>query len=234
MLHLSFPVKGYLSTKKDLIVETIRTGILVGDILPGAWITEKEVRDLLGVSSSPIREAFHQLEAEGLLLRTPHTGTKVNDMEIGDPQEVYLIQSLLQGKAVKNSTKKLKENDLKEVEDLNQEMLEMARAKVLDVKGLRITNYKLHMILCGVNIHPWFTRLISALWIGFPSQSLWLIPNRPSVVVAEHKKIIEAVRKRDGSQAESAMRRHLESSLKALYGGGKGSPNKEDFGLGPP
>ena len=219
MLEFSFIDNPYLGTKKDSVVETIRTAILVGDILPGTRITEREIKDLLNVSSSPVREAFHQLEAEGLLVRNPHVGTKVNDMDIGDPRELYLIQSLLQGIAVRICTNKLKQKDLLQVEELNREMGEICRRKV-DVKGLRVANYKLHMILCGVNIHPWFTRLISALWIRFPTQTLWLIPNRPRVVIQEHEKIIEAVKKRDELLAESSMREHLESSLKALYGSG--------------
>jgi DNA-binding GntR family transcriptional regulator len=217
MPKFSFIDNPYLGTKKDSVVETIRRAILVGDILPGDRITEKEVKDLLNVSSSPVREAFHQLEAEGLLVRTPHVGTKVNDMDIGDPKELYLIQSLLQGIAVRISTKKLAQKDILEVEGLNREMGKICRRKV-DVKGLRVLNYKLHMILCGLNIHPWFTRVISALWIRFPTQTLWLIPNWPRTVIREHEKIIEAVKKRDEILAESSMKEHLESSLKALYG----------------
>ena len=50
-------------TKTDYVVETIRTAILTGEITPGARITEQEMRDSVKVSSSPVREAFNQLEA---------------------------------------------------------------------------------------------------------------------------------------------------------------------------
>jgi len=217
MLKLSLPEYLYFGTKTDYVVEAIRTAILIGDLLPGTRITERQIRDLLKVSSSPVREAFHQLEAEGLLTRNPHVGTKVTEMDIGDAKELYLIQSLLQGTAVQISTKKLKEEDIREAEKLNEEMKKMYEGKI-DVKGLRVINYKLHMILCGANIYPWLTRLISALWVRFPTQSLWLMPNRPMMSFQQHEKILKAIKKRDGLLAGSLMRKHLESSMKALYG----------------
>jgi DNA-binding GntR family transcriptional regulator len=217
MLNLSLPQNIYWSTKKDYVVESIRTAILVGDLLPGTRVTEQEVKDLLKVSSSPVREAFHQLEAEGLLTRNPHVGARVTEMDIGDAKELYLIQSLLQGVAVQISTKKLREQDILEAERLNEEMEKICQGKI-DIKRLRIINYKLHMILCGINVYPWLTRLISALWIHFPTQTLWSMPNRPKMSVQQHRKIIRAVKKRNALLAGSLMRKHLESSRKALYG----------------
>lgn len=111
MLKLSLPENLYFGTKTDYVVEAIRSAILVGDLLPGTRVTEQQVRDLLKVSSSPVREAFHQLEAEGLLSRNPHVGTKVTEMDIGDARELYFIQSLLQGTAVQISTKNLREEE---------------------------------------------------------------------------------------------------------------------------
>ncbi|MDI7258329.1 MAG: GntR family transcriptional regulator [Thermodesulfobacteriota bacterium] len=217
MLKLSLPENLYFGTKTDYVVEAIRTAILVGDLLPGTKVTEQQVKDLLKVSSSPVREAFHQLEAEGLLTRNPHVGTKVTEMDIQDAKELYFIQSLLQGTAVQISTKNLKEEDIHEAERLNNEIERMCKGRI-DVKGLRVVNYKLHMILCGAKVYPWLTRLISALWIRFPSQSLWLMPKRPMMSFQQHEKIIKAIKKRDELLAGSLMKGHLESSMKALYG----------------
>jgi DNA-binding GntR family transcriptional regulator len=93
----------------------------------------------------------------------------------------------------------------------------MAGKKHIDVKRLRVVNYKFHTILCGINIYPWLTRLISALWIRLPTQSIWLMPKRPMLIVRQHEKIIRAVKKRDVFLAGSLMREHLESSMKSLF-----------------
>ena len=218
MHKLSLPNNLYFGTKSDYVVESIRTAILVGDLAPGTRITEQEVKSLMKVSSSPIREAFRELEVEGLLTRNPHTGTKVSEMDIGDAKELYFIQSLLQGTVVQISTRNLKEEEILEAERLNEEMKKMYEGAI-DVKGLRVVNYKLHMILCGASVYPWLTRLISACWVRFPTQSLWMIPNRPKMSYQQHEKIIRAVKKRDAILAGSLMRKHLESSMNALFGG---------------
>lgn len=215
IMHLPSP---YYSTKSNYVVDTIRTAILVGDLLPGQRITEQQFKDLLKVSSSPIREAFNQLEVEGLLTKIPHVGTTVTEINVEDAKELYFIQSLLQAAAVQISAKKLHEQDIREAELINNEMRAIAQKRRKDIKGLRVLNYKLHMILCGSSIFPWLTRLISGLWIRLPTQSLWLLPHRPQTSIRQHEKILDAVRKQDSKTAGIQMRKHLESSMKALYG----------------
>jgi len=214
---LSLPQNLHFDTKTGYVLDSLRTAILVGDILPGSRITEQQIRDALNVSSSPVREAFHQLEAEGLLTRNPHVGTTVTSMDIEDAKELYRIQSVLQGSAVQICTKKLKEEDIREAERLNKEMRRSV-GKKNGPKRLRVANYKLHMLLCGINVYPWLTRLISGLWILFPTHSYWVLPNRPMVSIQQHEEVIEAVKQRNEVQAGSLMRKHLESSMQALYG----------------
>ncbi|MHA1916417.1 MAG: GntR family transcriptional regulator, partial [Promethearchaeota archaeon] len=178
---------------------------------------ESDVKESLNVSSSPIREAFNQLTAEGLLTRNPHIGTTVTSLDIEDAKEAYYIQSLLQGIAVRISCRKLNEKDIVEAENLNNVMKQMLSEKI-DVKKIRIVNYKFHMILCGKRIYPWLTRLISSLWIRLPTHSIWLMPQRPRKSVQHHDRIIKAVRKKDAVLAGNLMKDHLEDAMKALYG----------------
>lgn len=215
-VKLALPPNLYFGTKTELVVEAVRTAILTGDILPGTRITEQRVKEELKVSSSPIREAFHHLEAEGLLTRSPHIGTTVTSMEIEDAKELYHIQALLQSTAIQICCSKLNEADITEAKTLSNEMKKLIRNKI-DVKLIRVVNYKFHMILCGQNIYPWLTRLISALWIRLPTQSVWLAPKRPLHIVQEHERILNAVDKKDGILAGSLMQEHLKNSQRVLF-----------------
>ena len=215
-IKLTLPPNLYVGTKAELVVEAIRTAILTGDVLPGSRITEQQVREVLKVSSSPIREAFYQLEAEGLLTRSPHIGTTVTSLEIEDAKELYHIQAHLQSTALQICCNKLRKEDIAEAKTLNNEMKKLIRIKI-DVKLIRVVNYKFHMILCGKNVYPWLTRLISALWIRLPTQSVWLAPKRPMHIVQEHEKILNAVDKKDGILAGSLMQEHLKNSQSVLF-----------------
>lgn len=203
--------------KTDYVVETIRTSILLGYIRPGTTITERQIRETLRVSSSPVREALNQLEAEGLLTRNPHVGTKVAEIDIDDARELYSIQGLLQGSAVQICAKKLSKDDIGEAEKLNDRINEMISNNV-DVDTVRILNYKFHMIVCGASIYPWLTRLISALWIKLPRQTVWSDPREAKVAVRYHKRIIEAIKVGDPMLSGALMRRHLQRSKRILYG----------------
>ena len=82
MINLFIPENRFFVRKTDYVLESLRSSILLGYIPPGTSITEKQIREVLKVSSSPIREALNQLEAEGLLTRSPHVGTKVAEIVI--------------------------------------------------------------------------------------------------------------------------------------------------------
>jgi len=215
-VKLTFPPNLYFGTKTELVVEAVRTAILTGDILPGSRITEQQVKEQLKVSSSPIREAFHQLEAEGLLTRSPHIGTTVTSMEVEDAKELYHIQTLLQSTALQICCSKLNETDIAEAKALNNEMKKLVRNQI-DVKLIRVINYKFHMILCGRNVYPWLTRLTSALWIRLPTQSVWRAPKRPMHIVQEHERILDAVDKKDAILAGTLMQEHLKNSQSVLF-----------------
>ena len=65
-------------TLREQIVSSLRDSIIKGDLLPGQKLTEPELADRLGISRTPIREAFRQLESEGFLTVMPRRGAIVS------------------------------------------------------------------------------------------------------------------------------------------------------------
>ena len=218
MITLFIPENQYFVTKTDYVLESLRTSILLGYIPPGTSITERQIKDVLKVSSSPIREALNQLEAEGLLTRSPHVGTRVAEIVVEDASELYSIQALLQSSAVQICTKKLSETNIRDAEKLNNQIEDIVSSGSVDVSAVKILNYRFHTIVCGISVHPWLTRLISALWIRLPNKTIWLLPHEAKIAVKHHKKILEAIKKRDAVLAGRLMKEHLQRSHKALYG----------------
>lgn len=218
MITLFIPENQYFVRKTDYVLESLRTSILLGYVPPGTSITERQIKDVLKVSSSPIREALNQLEAEGLLTRSPHVGTRVAEIVVEDASELYSIQALLQGSAVQICTKKLSETNIRDAEKLNNQIEDIVSSGNVDVNAVKILNYRFHTIVCGISVHPWLTRLISALWIRLPNKTVWLLPKEAKLAVKYHKKILEAIKKRDPVLAGTLMKEHLQRSHKVLYG----------------
>jgi DNA-binding GntR family transcriptional regulator len=217
-ITLCTPDNHHLLRKTDYVVESLRTSILAGHIEPGTSITEKQIRDVLHVSSSPIREALNQLEAEGLLVRAPHVGTKVAELYAGNVREMYAIQSLLESAAVNMCCGKLAAADLDEAAALNDQLKALVASPKYDVHAARLLNYQFHMLVCGKNVHPWLSRLISAVWVRLPKKkTIWLIPRDARAAVRCHAKIIEALRRGNASLASATMRTHLEKAQRTFF-----------------
>ncbi len=69
-----------------------------GDILEGRYKNNDELRELtigeeLGVSRTPVREAFRQLELEGLIRIVPNKGAYVTGITAKDVKDIYMIRS---------------------------------------------------------------------------------------------------------------------------------------------
>lgn len=72
-------------TKADVVHEALQQRILSGRIVPGAHLRQEEVAAELGVSQTPVREAFRRLESEGLVAYEANRGIVVRGMPEAPP-----------------------------------------------------------------------------------------------------------------------------------------------------
>jgi DNA-binding GntR family transcriptional regulator len=61
-------------TKADLVYEALQSSIMAGNIREGEHLRQEEIAARLGVSQTPVREAFRRLESEGLVEHAPNRG----------------------------------------------------------------------------------------------------------------------------------------------------------------
>jgi DNA-binding GntR family transcriptional regulator len=78
------------------LATAIEQQILYLELKPGAHLTEQEVCDAFGVSRSPVREAFRQLEASGLVVRYQRRGIRVTSMTATDLDEIHTCRAPLE------------------------------------------------------------------------------------------------------------------------------------------
>ena len=200
-------------TLREKILENIRDAIVSGELKAGSHISEPELAERYGISRTPIREAFRQLESEGYLTVIPRRGVIVSEFSPKDIEEFYAIKSVMEGYAARRACEKLSEKDLGRLQAINNKLAELARTGDIklffkihgDFHELFIKaadNEKLHELIAGLITK--FQRL------RFTSLSL---PGRMAISVQEHEKIIDAFRKKDADLAERLVRQNAE------YGG---------------
>src|ERR1700712_3564035 len=83
-------------TTEQRIVELLRERILEGQLTIGERLRQDTVSHELGVSSTPVREAFRRLEAEGLLKIASHKGAIVRDLAPSERVEVLEMLRLVE------------------------------------------------------------------------------------------------------------------------------------------
>lgn len=83
-----------------VVLDDLRRRILIGDFKPGRKINESEIAARLGVSRSPVREAFRVLEREGLIITLPRKGSYITDISPQDVEEIFELRELLECHAI--------------------------------------------------------------------------------------------------------------------------------------
>ncbi|QRG07093.1 GntR family transcriptional regulator [Xanthobacter dioxanivorans] len=94
------------------IANILERRIIYLDIAPDARVTEQEVCDEFNISRSPVREAFRQLEATGLVVRLARRGIRVKELSVADLDDIYACRTPLEGIASGLAAKRATKEDL--------------------------------------------------------------------------------------------------------------------------
>lgn len=77
----------------------IRAAIRTGQLTSGEHLREAEVADWLGISRTPVREAFHSIVADGLLVTGSWNGVMIAELDQNQLVELYAVREVLEGAA---------------------------------------------------------------------------------------------------------------------------------------
>ena len=101
---------------KNVAYEYLLNALMSYELKPGQVIVEQEISDQLGISRTPVREAFKQLESEGLVRHFPARGTFVTDLTVQDVEEIFQLRELFELTALKSAISRITDAELDYVE----------------------------------------------------------------------------------------------------------------------
>ncbi|MBK8019852.1 MAG: GntR family transcriptional regulator [Chloroflexi bacterium] len=201
-------------TKKDVLVEMLRTAILSGELQPGERLIQEELAERFKVSPTPVREAIQQLVAEGVLSHSPYKGVQVAEVQAEDVRQVYLIRGALEQLAVRLAVPNLRIADVKRMHVIQTEMQTQLAAN--GRSEMLALNREFHMMMYERAEMPILKQMIMTLWMKSPWDSMFVVPHRAEMVLNEHQRILDGIDQGDAEQASAAMLHHIESGLQAL------------------
>ena len=187
-----------------------------GDQMPA----ERELMEQLGVSRNVLREAFHILEQRGIITSQQGKGRFLREIPISqlgeDKQEemsknleryslyeAYEVRQVLETKAMDLIVRNATDSDLDEIETAYQTML-LRFAETNTTTG----EFELHQTLNIV--------LSTILEMMHTTSHNVMDMHQVEEEKADHRRIIDALHKRDSSAAQQAMYDHIQHTLDIL------------------
>jgi len=195
-------------TLREQIVSSLRDSIIKGDLKPGQKLTEPELAERLGISRTPIREAFRQLESEGFLTVMPRRGAVVSSMSKQEIDDFYELKSLLEGYAARVATEKISSQEIEKLKTINENLEKAAEAD--DTELFFKKNEEFHNVflsLCGNEKMREIRDAMVQRFLRFRLQAL-AVPGRKMESVKQHRAIIRAFEEGHGRLAEAVVVEH--------------------------
>lgn len=200
---------------KPLVSEiaTILTdAILDGSLKGGDKLTEKMLKSMFGVSSSPIRETFRILENNGLVEMVPRKGAFIKIITKRDIEENFPIRVLLEGLAAREAFKKMDNSELENLRAAFERMKESAIKK--DVIEFRKNHIQYHDIFINGSRNNMLIDMIQRLrmhhmWYRYCFK-YYREDYEKAIAIHENITKLFCNKKEDVYKVEDAVKKHIE------------------------
>ncbi len=184
------------------------------DILSGKYADHEELKEVaigeeLGVSRTPVREAFRQLELEGLIQIIPNKGAYVTGITEKDVKDIYMIRSLLEGLCARWTTEHITKEQLEEMEE--NVYLAKFHAEKGHLEQLAELDNRFHEIMyeaCNSKMLEHQLRDFHEYVLRVRRRTLSSASRGPKSN-EEHEQILEAIKAGDADLAEKLANQHI-------------------------
>lgn len=200
---------------RDWVFQVIRTAIVRGELPGDMPLRQDEISTALSVSHIPVREAFRQLEAQGLVRIYPNRGAVVTKLSCKELSDVMDTRILLEVGALRLALPHITEEDLARA----RELLELFSKEKDPIKGAEL-NLKLHFSLYDPCDNQALLSLIDQMHANVDR---YITPffgkeevSAELYTVDEHSQIISACESKDTELATAILRTHLQRTKNLL------------------
>ncbi|HWU02047.1 MAG TPA: GntR family transcriptional regulator [Novosphingobium sp.] len=212
MVLLNSPITPF--SLVDQTFERIADAIVMGELKPGERIREAYLARTLGVSRGVLREAMQRLEGRKLVLRTSNIGVHVVQLSRQDLFELSSMREALEGMAARLCALHMSEEDIAGLRQHLAEHEDHSDLKQGDGYFQAVADDLHYRIARGSGNERLQTALCDELFyqLRLYRYRSSAMPGRAQEALREHHAIVDAIARRDGDAAETAMRTHLTNS----------------------
>lgn len=202
-------------TTRQFVVGTLRAEILAGLYAAGARLRQEEVALRLGVSTTPVREAFRDLLAEGLIGLDARRGALVRGLSLADVREIYRMRIALEPMLTRDALAlPARSRSLGAAAELHREL-----CAERDPERWATLNVPFHAALTASAPEGRLSRTVSALAEAagaYVSLSMHATPDLMALNNRDHAALLECYERGDVEAAVAGTVAHLEQTLRAI------------------
>ncbi|SES72628.1 DNA-binding transcriptional regulator, GntR family [Marinobacter segnicrescens] len=197
-------------------VQQIRDLIVSGELAPGIRLQEQALSDYLGLSRTPVREAFRVLAAEGLVVIRTNRGAEVRRMELAELMDTFEVIATLDGHAGLLAATRATEADIAAIAELHRQMIGCYQ------QGERLNYFKcnqaIHQKIIEASGNPVLVRQLEGLnaLVQPYRYNVNALPESWRRSVEDHERILDALQRRDGPALQAVLCRHLPDKFSVL------------------
>lgn len=201
----------------DIAYSALKQKIIEWDYQPNQPLNEEMLTSDLAISRTPLRQALHRLELEGLIQRHSNGRIAVAAVTVEEAEEVFKVREVLEGLVAKEAARYITAEQIEELEE-KLALMERAAQKGQSRNLIRYGS-EFHRILYEAARNQTAIRFLEQLNSRIERYRRlggYLNPEYTHALpVKEHHAIFCAMQKRDAETAEATMRAHIRRSLES-------------------
>lgn len=215
MANLSLNMDEYLPLR-DVVFHALRRAILTGELKPGERLMEIHLAQELGVSRTPVREAIHKLELEGLVTMMPRRGAQVAQISEKGLKDVLEVRRALDTFCAELACDRITPEEEKELVRACAAFEEAAKTK--DATIIAKADVAFHDIIISSTGNERLVSTINNLAEQIYRYRFEYIKdeNQHARLIEEHRALVDAILSKDAEKARKAAGIHIDNQEQSI------------------
>ena len=205
------------SSLHDEILARLRDYIVEGNIPDGGRVPERQLCAMFGISRTPLREALKVLASEGLVDLLPNRGARVRQLSERELGELFDVMGGLEGLAGRLACENITDEEITEIERSHYEMYGFYLRR--DMHGYFQVNQLIHQKIVEASrnaaLLATYTNFAGRIRRIRYSANFARKRERWGEAMREHEMILDALRRRAGSELSDILFHHLRNKRTA-------------------
>jgi len=179
---------------KDVVYEHLKEELREGRLLPGETFRLRDVSEAVGISTTPLREALVQLQAEGFITLSRGKGATVRPLSLSTIRDIYQLIGAMEGAVILEVCQQIGKPEIEEMRRLSRIMKELVKhlESQENIDAYHQANREFHGVFLSLSANEElqnYVELLKQRLYDFPRLNL-LLPDWEECNLKEHDDVM--------------------------------------------